>query len=72
MISFCPDTNINFDEFMFTTDLFAIQEDNEDYIFERIQWPKEKHSIIFTILKDGNYQLIFGEKLLNIAKLLTH
>ena len=36
MISFCPDTNINFDEFMFTTDLFAIQEDNEDYIFERI------------------------------------
>lgn len=47
MISFCPDTNINFDEFMFTTDLFAIQEYNEDYIFERISGQGETFYRIF-------------------------
>jgi len=52
MISFCPDTNINFDEFMFTTDLFAIQEDNEDYIFERISGQGETFYHIYNI-KDG-------------------
>ena len=52
MISFCPDTNINFDEFMFTTDLFAIQEYNEDYIFERISGQGETFYRIFNSKDD--------------------
>lgn len=52
MISFCPDTNINFDEFMFTTDLFAIQENDEYYIFERISGQGETFYHIYNI-KDG-------------------
>ena len=52
MISFCPDTNINFDEFMFTTDLFAIQENDEYYIFERISGQGETFYNIYNI-KDG-------------------
>ena len=52
MISFCPNTNITTDEFMFTTELFANQEDDEYYIFERISGQGETFYRIFNS-KDG-------------------
>ena len=52
MISFCPNTNIATDEFMFTTELFATQEDDEYYIFERISGQGETFYNIYNI-KDG-------------------
>ena len=52
MISFCPNTNITTDEFMFTTELFAAQEDDEYYIFERISGQGETFYRIFNS-KDG-------------------
>ncbi len=52
MISFCPNTNITTDEFMFTTELFATQENDEYYIFERISGQGETFYHIYNI-KDG-------------------
>lgn len=52
MISFCPNTNINFDDFMFTTELFATQENDEYYIFEQISGQGETFYNIYNI-KDG-------------------
>ena len=52
MISFCPNTNITTDEFMFTTELFASQENDEYYIFERISGQGETFYNIYNI-KDG-------------------
>lgn len=52
MITFCPNTNITTDEFMFTTELFATQEDDEYYIFERISGQGEIFYHIYNI-KDG-------------------
>lgn len=52
MISFCPNTNITTDEFMFTTELFAAQETDEYYIFERISGQGETFYRIFNS-KDG-------------------
>lgn len=52
MISFCPNTNITTDEFMFTTELFAAQENDEYYIFERISGQGETFYNIYNI-KDG-------------------
>lgn len=51
-ISFCPNININFDDFMFTTDLFAIQENDEYYIFERISGQGETFYNIYNIKDD--------------------
>lgn len=52
MISFCPNTNITTDEFMFTTELFATQENAEYYIFEQISGQGETFYNIYNI-KDG-------------------
>ena len=52
MISFCPNTNITTDEFMFTTELFAAQENDEYYIFEQISGQGETFYNIYNI-KDG-------------------
>ena len=52
MISFCPNTNITTDEFMFTTELFTTQENGEYYIFERISGQGETFYHIYNI-KDG-------------------
>ena len=70
MISFCPDTNINFDEFMFTTDLFAIQEDNEDYIFERISGQGETFYHIYNI-KDGKLSANIWRETIEYSKALN-
>ena len=70
MISFCPDTNINFDEFMFTTDLFAIQEYNEDYIFERISGQGETFYRIFNS-KDGKLSANIWRKTIEYSKALN-
>ena len=52
IISFPPNTNLNFDDFMFTTELFAVQENNEYYIFEKISGQGETFYHIYNI-KDG-------------------
>ena len=52
MISFCPNTNFTTDDFMFTTELFAVQEGDEYYIFERISGQGETFYRIFNS-KDG-------------------
>lgn len=52
MITFCPNTNFTTDEFMFTTELFAVQEETEDYIFERISGQGETFYHIYNI-KEG-------------------
>ena len=70
MISFCPDTNINFDEFMFTTDLFAIQEYNEDYIFERISGQGETFYRIFNS-KDGKLSANIWRETIEYSKALN-
>lgn len=70
MISFCPDTNINFDEFMFTTDLFAIQEYNEDYIFERISGQGETFYRIFNS-EDGKLSANIWRETIEYSKALN-
>lgn len=52
IISFPPNTDLNFEDFMFTTELFAAQENNEYYIFEKISGQGETFYHIYNI-KDG-------------------
>lgn len=69
-ISFCPNTNINFDDFMFTTDLFAIQENDEYYIFERISGQGETFYNIYNI-KDGKLSEKVWKEIIEYSKALN-
>lgn len=70
MISFCPNTNITTDEFMFTTELFAIQEDDEYYIFERISGQGETFYRIFNS-KDGKLSEKVWKETIEYSKALN-
>lgn len=70
MISFCPNTNITTDEFMFTTDLFATQENNEYYIFERISGQGETFYHIYNI-KDGKLSANIWRETIEYSKALN-
>lgn len=69
-ISFCPNININFDDFMFTTDLFAIQENDEYYIFERISGQGETFYNIYNI-KDGKLSEKVWKETIEYSKALN-
>lgn len=69
-ISFCPNTNITTDEFMFTTDLFATQEDDEYYIFERISGQGETFYHIYNI-KDGKLSANIWRETIEYSKALN-
>lgn len=70
MISFCPNTNITTDEFMFTTELFATQEDDEYYIFERISGQGETFYRIFNS-KDGKLSEKVWKETIEYSKALN-
>lgn len=71
-ISFCPNTNINFDNFMFTTDLFATQENDEYYVFERISGQGETFYHIFNIKdKDGKLSANVWKETIEYSKALN-
>ena len=70
MISFCPNTNITTDEFMFTTELFAKQEDDEYYIFERISGQGETFYRIFNS-KDGKLSEKVWKETIEYSKALN-
>lgn len=70
MISFCPNTNITTDEFMFTTELFANQEDDEYYIFERISGQGETFYRIFNS-KDGKLSEKVWKETIEYSKALN-
>lgn len=70
MISFCPNTNITTDEFMFTTELFAVQEETEDYIFERISGQGETFYRIFNS-KDGKLSEKVWKETIEYSKALN-
>ena len=70
MISFCPNTNITTDEFMFTTELFATQEDDEYYIFERISGQGETFYRIFNS-KDGKLSEKVWKEIIEYSKALN-
>ena len=70
MISFCPNTNITTDEFMFTTELFASQEDGEYYIFERISGQGETFYRIFNS-KDGKLSEKVWKETIEYSKALN-
>lgn len=70
MISFCPNTNITTDEFMFTTELFATQENDEYYIFERISGQGETFYRIFNS-KDGKLSEKVWKETIEYSKALN-
>ena len=70
MISFCPNTNMTTDEFMFTTELFATQEDDEYYIFERISGQGETFYRIFNS-KDGKLSEKVWKETIEYSKALN-
>lgn len=70
MISFCPNTNITTDEFMFTTELLATQEDDEYYIFERISGQGETFYRIFNS-KDGKLSEKVWKETIEYSKALN-
>ena len=70
MISFCPNTSITTDEFMFTTELFATQEDDEYYIFERISGQGETFYRIFNS-KDGKLSEKVWKETIEYSKALN-
>lgn len=70
MISFCSNTNITTDEFMFTTELFANQEDDEYYIFERISGQGETFYRIFNS-KDGKLSEKVWKETIEYSKALN-
>lgn len=70
MISFCPNTNITTDEFMFTTELFAAQENDEYYIFERISGQGETFYNIYNI-KDGKLSEKVWKEIIEYSKALN-
>lgn len=70
MVSFCPNTNITTDEFMFTTELFANQEDDEYYIFERISGQGETFYRIFNS-KDGKLSEKVWKETIEYSKALN-
>lgn len=70
MISFCPNTNITTDEFMFTTELFANQEDDEYYIFEKISGQGETFYHTYNI-KDGKLSEKVWKEVIEYSKALN-
>ena len=70
MISFCPNTNITTDEFMFTTELFATQENGEYYIFEKISGQGETFYHIYNI-KDGKLSEKVWKEVIEYSKALN-
>lgn len=70
MISFCPNTNIATDDFMFTTDLFATQEANEYYVFERISGQGETSYHIYNI-KDSKLSEKVWKETIEYSKTLN-
>lgn len=70
VISFCPNTNITTDEFMFTTELFAAQENDEYYIFEQISGQGETFYNIYNI-KDGKLSANVWKEMIEYSKALN-
>lgn len=70
MITFCPNTNIATDEFMFTTELFAAQENDEYYVFERISGQGETFYRIFNS-KDGKLSEKVWKETIEYSKALN-
>ena len=70
MITFCPNTNFTTDDFMFTTELFAVQEDNEYYIFERISGQGETFYQIYNT-KDGKLSDREWEETIEYSRMLN-
>lgn len=70
IISFPPNTNLNFDDFMFTTELFAVQENNEYYIFEKISGQGETFYHIYNI-KDGKLSEDVWKETIEYSKALN-
>lgn len=70
IISFPPNTNLNFDDFMFTTELFTVQENNEYYIFEKISGQGETFYHIYNI-KDGKLSEDVWKETIEYSKALN-
>lgn len=70
IISFPPNTDLNFEDFMFTTELFAVQENNEYYIFEKISGQGETFYHIYNI-KDGKLSEKVWKEVIEYSKALN-
>ena len=70
IISFPPNTDLNFEDFMFTTELFAAQENNEYYIFEKISGQGETFYNIYNI-KDGKLSEKVWKEVIEYSKALN-
>lgn len=70
IISFPPNTDLNFEDFMFTTELFAAQENNEYYIFEKISGQGETFYHIYNI-KDGKLSEKVWKEVIEYSKVLN-
>lgn len=70
IISFPPNTDLNFEDFMFTTELFAAQENNEYYIFEKISGQGETFYHIYNI-KDGKLSEKVWKEAIEYSKALN-
>ena len=70
IISFPPNTDLNFEDFMFTTELFAAQENNEHYIFEKISGQGETFYHIYNI-KDGKLSEKVWKEVIEYSKALN-
>lgn len=70
IISFPPNTDLNFEDFMFTTELFAAQENNEYYIFEKISGQGETFYHIYNI-KDGKLSEKVWKEVIEYSKALN-
>lgn len=70
IISFPPNTDLNFEDFMFTTELFAAQENNEYYIFEKISGQGETFYHIYNI-KDGKLSEKVWKEIIEYSKALN-
>lgn len=70
IISFPPNTDLNFEDFMFTTELFATQENNEYYIFEKISGQGETFYHIYNI-KDGKLSEKVWKEVIEYSKALN-
>lgn len=65
-----PNTDLNFEDFMFTTELFAAQENNEYYIFEKISGQGETFYHIYNI-KDGKLSEKVWKEVIEYSKALN-
>ena len=70
IISFPPNTDLNFEDFMFTTELFAAQENKEYYIFEKISGQGETFYHIYNI-KDGKLSEKVWREIIEYSKALN-